>query len=580
MHLSPEALLDLFRTTFEHAPIGMCLLDSGGSIVLANRVLGQTYGYGPHDLAGKHLSLVTAPPEWDETREKFEALAAGKAEAYELKSRARRADGRVVDVLVSCSALRTPEGGLRYVIMHVRDLTAEVATAEALRESEAGHRGRLEQQARTDELTNLPNRRRLNEDLDALLDKSSPAARPAVLFLDLDNFKHINDMHGHSFGDEILQAVVERLLSVRPGEDTIARFGGDEFVVLAPNGDKIERIAAAYLQALSLPVTCRNRPIDVSLSVGAVSLDRSEPLSVDEVLSRADVALYRAKSGGKNRATVFTDAMRHELHAERQLETELRSALDREEVVCLFQPIVRLRGIHIESVETLVRWQHPRMGLLTPDKFLGIAERGGLIGDVDYRALRGALLRWKTWRDEGHLLRVSVNVATSQLGPAVVQRVGRVLAELDVPGEALCLEITEGALLDAETSGGVLRDLEDMGVRLAIDDFGTGYSCLAYLRDLPVHEVKIDRSFTSRMEDSATLKIVRGIVQLSHELGIEVVAEGIETAAQRDMLIELGCDLGQGYLFARPTADPLSTLVTRVRTSTRPRARMSMPPGE
>lgn len=579
MHLSPEALLDLFRTTFEHAPIGMCLLDSGGSIVLANRLLGQTYGYGSHDLVGMHLSAVTAPPEWDEMRARFEDISAGKCDTYELRTRARRSNGAMVDVLVSASALRASDGALRYVIAHVRDLTADVAATDALRETEASHRGRLEQQARTDELTNLPNRRRLNEDLDALLN-SAPGTQPAVLFLDLDNFKHINDMHGHSFGDEILQAVVERLLSVRPGEDTIARFGGDEFVVLAPNGEKIERIAASYLQALALPVTCRNRPIDVSLSVGAVSLDRSEPLSVDEVLSRADVALYRAKSGGKNRATVFTDAMRHELHAERQLETELRSALDREEVVCLFQPIVRLRGIHIESVETLVRWQHPRMGLLTPDKFLGIAERGGLIGDVDYRALRGALLKWKAWRDEGHLLRVSVNVATSQLGPAVVQRVGRVLAELGVPGEALCLEITEGALLDAETSGGVLRDLEDMGVRLAIDDFGTGYSCLAYLRDLPVHEVKIDRSFTSRMEDSATLKIVRGIVQLSHELGMEVVAEGIETAAQRDLLIELGCDLGQGYLFARPTGDPLSTVATRVRTSTRPRARVSMPPGE
>jgi diguanylate cyclase (GGDEF)-like protein len=381
----------------------------------------------------------------------------------------------------------------------------------------------------------------------------------AVLFLDLDMFKVVNDSLGHAAGDGLLIEVGKRLNSVlRPG-DTLARFGGDEFVIVCENVpmEEVERLAWRAARALREPYVFEGRDVNVSASIGiAVS---AEDTDADTMLRDADAALYRAKEGGRNRAVVFDEEMHQQASARLDAELGLRHALDNGELRVYYQPVVGISDGVLTGFEALVRWDHPERGVVGPAEFLAVAEETGLILPLGVWVLEEAARQIRCWRDEvpnGKDLWVAVNVSARQLrSPQFVDALAAVMASSGLPPSALRLEIIESALVDE--SGPQLTSingLRALGVALAVDDFGTGYSSLAYLTSLPVSTVKIDQSFVAALdEDSPKAEaIVAAIVGMARALRLEVIAEGVESINQLEVLRSLGVPLGQGYLWSRP----------------------------
>jgi len=419
---------------------------------------------------------------------------------------------------------------------------------------------RLEHQAFHDPLTNLANRTLFRERAaHALARRPRPHTTLAVLFVDLDNFKAINDSLGHAVGDEVLVAMGRRLAAcVRPS-DTVARLGGDEFAVLLDDlrdpreaGEVAERVIAA----LRAPVAVRDKELPLGSSVG-IALRTDEADDVGALLRNADVALYRAKANGRGDYQVF-DASMHTAIVERlDLEAALRGAIARGELVLHYQPVVELRTGRITGAEALVRWPHPTRGLLSPAAFISLAEETGLIVPLGRWALREACREAQTWpppADGGpFLIGVNLSVIHAQHS-GVAADVATALREAGLPPERLILEVTESVLVqDADVTRGTLQALHDLGVRLAIDDFGTGYSSLGYLRQFPIDVLKLDRSFVAGIGNDATgAALVRVVVELGHTLGLIVIAEGIEDADQYAQVRALGCTAGQGYYIARP----------------------------
>ncbi|MDQ3757952.1 MAG: bifunctional diguanylate cyclase/phosphodiesterase, partial [Actinomycetota bacterium] len=395
----------------------------------------------------------------------------------------------------------------------------------------------------------------------------------AVLFVDLDRFKVVNDGLGHAAGDELLVEVGRRLRDTIRPSDTVARFGGDEFVVLLDEVASEEHaldVAARIGDLFSVPFLLSGREVSVSASVG-VAVSTGRPGEDAETLVRdADAAMYRAKERGKARVEIFDDAIR--MRAVRRLETEqaLRRAVERGELELAYQPGVRIENGQVAAVEALARWRHPERGVISPMEFIPIAEETGLILRLGNWVLEQAValssrLQWAS--EPGHVMTVAVNLSARQLGdPGLVDRIRSLLRDHSLPPRGLSLEITESVLMeDAESARRMLSDLKDLGVYIAVDDFGTGYSSLAYLKRFPVDALKVDKSFVDGLgresEDSA---IVRAIVMLAQTLGLDTVAEGVETQQQLDELVPLGCVFAQGYHFARPMpAGELERLLTR-----------------
>ncbi|HYU60707.1 MAG TPA: EAL domain-containing protein [Solirubrobacterales bacterium] len=412
-------------------------------------------------------------------------------------------------------------------------------------------------QALHDPLTGLPNRALLLDRLrQALARATRSGANAAVLFCDLDTFKTVNDSLGHAAGDELLVGVARRLIAwVRPG-DTAARFGGDEFVVLLEGiGDEdIEAAAQRILDAFNEPFAVGDREVSVTASIG-IAMGSSES---DELLRNADLALYRAKSKGKGHYELFAPEMHVAVVERLELEGDLRRGLEREEFYLDYQPIFKLRTGEIAGIEALARWRHPERGLLPPAEFIPVAEDSRLILPLGRWVLRDACLRAAAWRRrflEHPALAMSVNLSSEQVREAeLVEEVEGALAESQLDPHSLILELTETAFMeDVEEIAARLRELKVLGVQLAVDDFGTGYASLQHLRRFPIDVLKIAKSFVDELggtsDDSA---LARAIIDLGGSFQLRVVAEGIEHPAQLDRLMELGCDLGQGFHFARP----------------------------
>ena len=417
---------------------------------------------------------------------------------------------------------------------------------------------RLAHDATHDPLTGLLNRTRLLEHLEqALVRGERLGSLTAVLFVDLDRFKLVNDALGHTAGDELLVHFTRRLRSVLRESDLAARPGGDEFVIVCTDLDgprEAEAIANRVSQVLSDPFTVSGRTVFVTASIG---IAYGEPdANAGDLLRSADAAAYRAKDRGRNRYEVFDDALRAATSAALELETDLHRAIDRHQLFLRYQPIVELPTGHLLGAEALIRWQHPGRGLITPDHFLPAAEASGLIVAIGNEMLDlavGALSQVPATALPG----IALNISPRELAQRdLVDRVRDALVERSVDPRRLTIEITENAVLDEiDVAVATLQALREVGVRLAIDDFGTGYSSLSYLRRLPVDTVKIDRSFTNELGAAdANVTIVAGIIGLARGLGLDVVAEGVETQAQADMLVELGCTRAQGFLYAPPLA--------------------------
>ena len=416
----------------------------------------------------------------------------------------------------------------------------------------------LRHQALHDPLTGLPNRALILDRLEQMLSRGRREHLPvAALFLDLDAFKDINDTLGHAVGDELLVAVGARMTSVLRQGDTVGRLGGDEFVVLA-EGASLDKgsmaVADRILDVLSasFDVPGSEVPLSVTASIGIAEGDRPSP---GRLLQDADIALYQAKATGKARAVRFSPAMRDVVDGHRHLEVDLQGALEDKQFFLVYQPTVDLATGAFTGVEALLRWRHPDRGIVMPDEFIPALESSGLIVPVGAWVLLEACRQCVAWSRMGHPLVMSVNVSARQVErDRIVEDVRLALTYSGLDPTMLVLELTETALMgNVHASMARLRLLKSLGLRIAIDDFGTGYSSLAYLRQFPVDILKIDQTFVAGIgKSSESAALVHTLVQLGKGLGLETVAEGIETDGQRLLLISEGVDIGQGYLFARP----------------------------
>jgi diguanylate cyclase (GGDEF)-like protein/PAS domain S-box-containing protein len=437
------------------------------------------------------------------------------------------------------------------ILLNLRDVS-ERATLEADLAHLAYH----------DALTNLPNRTLFFERMRAALADPKRRRRLAVLFIDLDGFKAVNDRLGHAGGDELLVAVAQRLRAGAPPESCVARLSGDEFAVLDEGGpivdhaEHAEALALRLLDLLDAPITVQRETVRIRASIG-VAVGTNGVEDAGDLLHRADLAMYSAKSQGRGRCTVFDLTTHQSLGVQRQLRAELAQAFTREELEVRFQPIVVLRDERVRSAEALVRWRHPERGLLGPALFVPLLEEEGLASNLFELVLRRAIAQARVWRD--HLGAAAPSVAVN-LSPPLLHERGLVrlveteLAQAQLDPACLTLELTENVLVtDPDAAARVMSALKERGVRLAIDDFGTGYSSLAYLRALPVDVLKVDKTFVDGLgsrDPSGTL--ARTIIELGRRLGLRTVAEGVETDVQRRLLREYGCDDAQGYLFSRP----------------------------
>ena len=436
------------------------------------------------------------------------------------------------------------------------ELAQTMANEAAVMLENARLYAQVRHQAFHDDLTGLPNRALLSDRIEHALARGrrSPARLVALLFVDVDDFKVINDSFGHGVGDQVLVAVAGRLERlVRPG-DTVARLSGDEFGVLLEDivrPEDAETTAERILDAFHRPIDGTGRPIAVSVSIG-VDIG-STATSADDLVRNADFAMYRAKALGKGRQRVYDPADREAADDGARIRSELQHAVARGELRLHYQPIVDLASGRIRLIEALVRWQHPRRGLLLPAAFVPVAEETGAIAGIGGWVLESACRQLATWQHLQPDLGVSVNLSGVQLqGDALVGQVAATLGSTGIQPDALTLEVTETMLVADPGAVAVLKQLKELGVGVAIDDFGTGYASISYLRRFPVDIMKIDREFTDELETADGAALFGGIVHLGRSLGLTIVAEGIERSTQLARIRESGCDLGQGYFFASP----------------------------
>ncbi|QBM75009.1 EAL domain-containing protein [Sphingomonas sp. AAP5] len=432
-----------------------------------------------------------------------------------------------------------------------RELAHEVTIRTAAEE-------RAQMLAAKDPLTGFLNRRSLAEEGAAMFVRAQARNKAmALLMLDLDHFKMVNDMHGHATGDALLQQVALQIAEAMPSVALTARFGGDEFACAllfdAAHPATVERIAEKLVSQLAQPFRIEGLQLHISVSVG-ISRSDFDCASIDALMRSADIAMYAAKNSGRNRFAWFDLSMERELQARNELEVGLRNAIPRQEIVPYFEQQIDLTTGRLSGFEVLARWEHATRGLIVPDTFIPIAEETGMIADLSLSLMRQAFLAAKDW---DAALSLSVNISPSQLRDAwLAQKIIKVLTETGFPASRLEIEITETALFDnLPLAQSIVGSLKNQGIRLALDDFGTGYSSLAHLRALPFDRIKIDKSFIMSMtENTESAAIVTAITRLGDSLNLPITAEGIEDLAVEERLRGLGCGKGQGYLYGRPTS--------------------------
>jgi diguanylate cyclase (GGDEF)-like protein/PAS domain S-box-containing protein len=533
-----------FRSLAASSPVGILQTDDAGRFLYGNERLCTILGRAPAELGGTGWSDAFLP---EDRQRIWEALGEAAGAARPVEARVPVGDdARWVRFSTAALAGEDGEAGR---VSSLEDVTAEILNKD-----------RLTREARHDALTGLPNRVQFLERLTAAL-RAMPdtGSRVGVLFIDLDRFKQVNDAHGHAAGDELLVATARRISgALRPG-DLLARLGGDEFAVLLGNVDDLAAAAAVVdrLQAaVEQPFVLSRAEVGIGASVGLVLVDDpdGDPATI---LQDADMAMYRAKSGS-TRFEIFDVDMRESLLTRMETEQSLAGAVEREELTVEYQPFVDLASGALVGCEALVRWQHPSRGRLLPGDFLPLAESTGRIVPIGEWVLGTALRALGGWIRDGHDLWMSVNVSAQQLAaPRLLPALERALAEAAVDPGRLCIEVLETHLLDA-CNVEVLQEVRRLGVRVAIDDFGAGYSGLLHLKRLPADIVKIDRRLVADLaEQSADRVIVGKVVEMAHDLGMRVLAEGVEQEHQRELLASAGCDLAQGWLWspAVPPAD-------------------------
>ena len=554
------------RLLVNTSPDVIYTLDSKGTFTYINDSIERTLGYSPSELIGKDYLLLVPPGELENARYRINERRTGDRSTRNLELQLKRKED-----LLSSLAERTSED---LVVVELSSMGMYSSLDEENKEflgtygvaRDISERKQAEAtiafQAYHDLLTGLPNRALFKDRLgQAIVHAKRHGQTLATLFLDMDRFKVVNDTLGHLVGDGLLQAVAQRLRgSLREG-DTLSRIGGDEFMLLLPhirNRDNAAYIAQKILASLKPPFHIEGHEIFVGISIGiAVFPDDGD--TIETLVKHADIAMYHAKDSGRNDYKFFTHDLQKSFTGRLAVENEMRHALDKGQFEVYYQPQVSIQDQRIRGMEALIRWNHPTRGIVPPNEFSPIAEESGLITPISEWVLGAACRQANLWRSSDlSPITMAVNLSPRQIEhPQFVDKFTHCLRENGMDGQGLEIEITESTLMrDMDGSIEKLRKLADLGVEISIDDFGTGYSSLSYLKKLPIHTLKIDRSFihdlNGHMNNGTT--IVAGIAAMAKGLNLNVVAEGVETRAQLDYIRSLGCDAYQGYLFSRPVA--------------------------
>lgn len=536
-----------FRNAFEEAAVGMVILDVGGLVLSVNRGFTEIMQYSLDEVIGKQLFLLTSREHHAEIARDRRLLIDGIMRSYRRERRFIRKDGVRVWVRTSVSSLYL--NGERHTIALMEDITEQ-------REA----RDQLNRQALHDPLTGIANRLHFEEALQAAIHAAGdpPCAREiALLYIDLDGFKLVNDTMGHPAGDLVLKEVAHRIGHNLEGAGLLSRVGGDEFTIVLKDlagPEAATRAAQRLLQGFQTPFRIDGNEVSIGASIG-ISRYPLDGNDASTLLQSADAAMYCAKRSGNNRFQLFTSQMRQDAHQRLIMETCLRKALEHREIFVHFQPQYELASGRLGGFEALCRWSNPELGLVAPDRFIPLAEETGLIAGIGTYVLREACRQALAWQTPGAPVRAAVNVSAAQFArPDFVNTVIEVLQETGLKPALLELEMTESTVIqDREDVVRKMQDLRRLGIRFSIDDFGTGYSSLSYIQYMPVDVLKIDRSFTARLGSSRrALSMVRAIIAMARALGLRVVTEGVEKAAQVDVLRKLGCDDVQGYFYGRP----------------------------
>jgi diguanylate cyclase (GGDEF)-like protein/PAS domain S-box-containing protein len=543
-----EEQLKIAATVLETMDQAVVVTDAGNRILTANPALTRITGYTFDELHGKNPQvLASGRHDKDFYRAMWEALMATGHWAGEIWD--RKKDGEIYAIWMTINVLRDADGNVSQYIAVFADITEKQRTEEL-----------IWHQANFCPLTELPNRRMFHDRLEQEIRQSHRSGeRFALLYLDLDHFKEVNDTLGHSMGDALLREAAQRLTACVRETDTVARLGGDEFTLLLPalhSGETVERIIHAILQAFDKPFQLGVETGYVTPSIG-VTFFPDDAADAENLLKHADQAMYAAKQQGRNGYHYYTPGMQEKAQFRMRQLRDLRSALANGEFHVYYQPIVDLADQRICKAEALLRWQHPERGLIGPGEFIALAEESGMIMDIGNWVFEVAARQVRQWRERFlPTFQISVNKSPVQFRYDAAGYAGWLshLQALELPGNSIVVEITESSLMENnQTIENKLYGFRDHGIQVALDDFGTGYSSLAYLKRLDVDYVKIDQSFVRNMTaGSDDLALCEAIIVMAHRLDIKVVAEGVETRQQYDLLRAAGCDYAQGYLFSRP----------------------------
>jgi diguanylate cyclase (GGDEF)-like protein/PAS domain S-box-containing protein len=538
-----------FRSAFSNAPNGIAILSNDGKWLQVNDSLCKIFGYTDGEFEEKSLTDVVYPNDLIEFLTQIGFVIQGKKQSYQDELRYYNSKGEMIWTQTSISLLSQAHNSR--LICQIQDITARRKAEEKLRHD-----------AFYDSLTDLANRTHFMGQLNQAILRAREELNYnfATIFVDLDRFKLINDSIGHTVGDKLLVAVAKRLKNCLPENCSLSRFGSDEFLILMD--EDIEEEKMAYLveeiqKQISLVYGINGHEISITASIGIVYFNKQHQ-TAEDVLRDADTALHIAKTQGRSRYVIFDEEMRVKSINQMQLEKDLHRAVEREELFLVYQPIVALADKKLIGFEALVRWNHPKLGLVAPAEFIPLAEENGIIIEIGKFVLEDACRQLKLWQNAFSSdlpLMMSVNVSTKQLlQKHLFTEVFQVLEKYRIAPSQLKLEITESVVVENfDLVLSVLKQFRAMGVNLSMDDFGTGYSSLSYLHKLPINTLKIDRSFVSQMlEETERAEIVKTIVLLAKNLKLDIIAEGIETPEQHTVLVDLGCEFGQGYLFSKP----------------------------